>query len=302
MTSGGEGTASAGKKFKIGVSIPAATHGWTGGVVYWANETAKSLKDEADINVQTADKPEDQISDLETMMNEGYDALVVLATESAPLTPVAKQIRDKGILLVSVDRGFTEPVAHIYVRGDNRAFGRMAGEFMAEKLAGKGSIVMLEGKPTTINTERVEAFREVIAKSPGIKILESAPGEWNRQKSMEAMQAMLVKHPKIDAIWASDDDMAEGVLQALQEAKRDKNIWILGGAGKKEIIKKVMDKDPLFPANITYPPRMIEDGIKAALEALKSGSKPDKQEDRLIELKVITPENAKDFYVPEATY
>ncbi|MCG9896180.1 MAG: ABC transporter substrate-binding protein [Fimbriimonadaceae bacterium] len=301
----GETTSSAapegGKTFKIGVSIPAATHGWTGGVVYWANEESKKHPG-FEFNIQTADKPEDQINDLETMMTQGVDALVVLATESAPLTPIAKQIRDKGILLVSVDRGFTEPVAHAFVQGDNKAFGRMAAEYMAEKLGGKGDIVILEGLPSTVNTDRVEAFRAEIAKSPNIRILESQPGNWNRQKSLEVMQVMLTKHPKIDAIWSSDDDMSEGVEQALKEAGRAEGIWMLGGGGKKEIIKRIMDGDPLYPATVTYPPSMITDGIRTAVELLKEGRKPETQETRLVELKLITPETAKDNYFPDATY
>jgi len=297
---GGE-TASAGKKLKIGVSIPAADHGWTAGVVYWANEAKKEYPD-VEFNIQTADTPQTQISQIETMMTAGLDGLVVLATESAPLTPIAEKVHERGIYLVNVDRGFLKDVADVFVAGDNKAFGKKSAEFMAEKLGGKGKILVLRGIPCTVDTDRFDAAMAVF-KEKGIEVLDAQPGLWNKDKALEVTQAMLVKHPKVDAIWASDDDMAEGVEQALKEAGRT-GVWILGGAGKKEIIKRTMDKDPLYPGNITYPPAMIKNGIDICVADLKAGKKagaaPQRQE--IIPVEVITPENAKDYYFPDSPF
>jgi ribose transport system substrate-binding protein len=298
----GEG-GSGGKKLRIGVSVPAADHGWTAGVIWWAK---KEIEKHADIEwtFETAQTPEEQINDIETMMVKGIDSLVILATESAPLTPIAKRVHDRGIFIVNVDRGFLEPVADVFIEGDNKAFGRKSAEYMAQKLGGAGKILVLEGIPSTVNTARVESFREVMKANPGIQILDSQSGMWNRQKAHEVTQALLVKHKQVDAIWASDDDMALGVEQALKEANRT-GVWILGGAGMKDIVKRVMDKDPLFPADITYPPSMIVKGIETASAELKSGAKrtaPFKQRHVLLDVEVITPENAKDFYFPDSVY
>ena len=69
---------------------------------------------------------------------------------------------------MTVDRGFIEPVADIFLEGDNAAFGRKSAEFMVEKLGGKGNIVILEGVPSTVNTARVDAAKEIFAMHPGI--------------------------------------------------------------------------------------------------------------------------------------
>ena len=122
---------------KIGVSIPAADHGWTAGVVWWAKECAK-LHPEIEWTIATAETPEKQVSDIETLMAKKVDALVILATESAPITPVAEEAHNRGILVVNVDRGFLKPVADIFIEGDNKAFGRKSAEFMVSKLGGKG--------------------------------------------------------------------------------------------------------------------------------------------------------------------
>lgn len=302
---GSSGTTDPGKKLKIGVSIPAADHGWTAGVKWWADEAAK-LYPEIEWNIQTSPGPDEQIKVLDTMMVGGVDAIVVLATESAPITPKAKEIKERGILLVNVDRGFLEPVADVFIEGDNKAFGRKSAEFMVQKLGGKGKILIFEGIPSTVNTDRVNAAREVFAANPGITILDSQSGMWNQQKAHEVAQTLLLKHPQVDAIWGGDDDMALGVEKALKEAGRDKNIWILGGAGMKEIVKRVMDGDPMFPANITYPPSMIAVGMHEAANMLRGGKlakiKQFMPRHILIDVEMITPENAKNYYFPDSVF
>lgn len=302
-TTGGTPNAS-GKRYKIGVSIPAADHGWTAGVKWWAEQASK-LHPDIDWIIEDAKEPGEQISDLENLQTQGVDGLVILATESAPLTPIAEKLQAAGILIVNVDRGFTKPVADVFIEGDNKAFGRKSAEFMVQKLGGQGKIAILEGIPSTVNTDRVNAAMEVFKKNPGIQIVAQDSGMWNREKAEKVMQNMLVAHPQLDAIWASDDDMALGVETALKAAGRDKNIWILGGAGMKDIVKRVMDGDPMFPANITYPPSMIAVGIQTAAGMLRAGKDQSKQfmpKHLVLDVEMITPENAKDYYFPDAKY
>jgi len=297
--------ANAPEKLEIGISVPAADHGWTAGVIWWAKEAMKLYPD-VEWTLATAENPDKQIKDLETMMTQGLDAIVVLATESAPITPVAEEIKKRGILLVNVDRGFTKPVADLFIEGDNKAFGRKSAEFIVNRLNGKGKIVILEGIPSTVNTDRVEAAMEVFRRHPGIEILDRQTGMWNRQKALDVMQTILLKHPHIDAVWAADDDMALGAEQAIKEAGREKEMWILGGAGMKDIVKRVMENDPLYPADITYPPSMIAVGIHEAVSILRDGNREKVLQFMprhiLIDVELITPENAKDYYFPDSVF
>ena len=295
-------------RFKVGVSIPAADHGWTAGVVWWAKECSK-LHPEIDWMIATAETPEKQIADIEAFMAKKVDALVILATESAPLTPVAEEAHNRGILIVNVDRGFLKPVADIFIEGDNAAFGRKSAEFMVEKLGGKGKakgdIFVLEGIPCTVNTARVNAAMAVFKTEPGIKIVGQQAANWNRQKALEVTETLLTKSPKVTAIWASDDDMALGAENALAE-KGITGVWILGGAGMKDIVKRVMDKDPMFPADITYPPSMIATGMELASTVLMGGQRAKKMQfmphHLVIDVDLILPENAKDYYFPNSVY
>jgi ribose transport system substrate-binding protein len=120
------------------------------------------------------------------------------------------------------------------------------------------------------------------------------------------MENLLIKYPKIDAVWAQDDDILLGAKQAIEEAGREKQMWIFGGAGMKDVVQKVMNKDPMIPADITYPPSMIATGVHMAVSALRDGNKDKVMEfmprHLMIDVELITPDNAKRFYFPDSVY
>jgi ribose transport system substrate-binding protein len=293
------------KKVKIGVSIPAADHGWTAGIGWWAKR-GMAMHPEIEWSYATAASPEKQVADIQDMMAKGVDGLVILATESAPLTPVAKQAHDREIYIVNVDRGFLAPVADVFLEGDNKAFGRKSAEFVAKKMGGKGNLVILSGIPCTVDTDRVNAALEVFKQYPNIKILGQQPAMWNREKGLTVMQNFLTQFPHIDAVWAQDDDTLLGAVQAIKQAGREKEMFTLGGAGMKDVVKMVMDGNPLIPADITYPPSMIAAGIHLAASNLRDGRQKligqFMPKHMTIDVELVTPENAKDFYFPESVY
>ena len=294
------------KKVRIGVSVPAADHGWTAGIGWWAKR-AMDLYPDVEWQFQTASDPAKQTKDIEAMITKGVDGLVILATQSEAMTPVAERAHDRGVFIVNVDRGFTKPVADIFLEGDNKAFGRKSAQFVAEKMGGKGNLVILQGiAGVTVNTDRINAFMDVMKAYPDIKVLDSQPADWNREKGLKVMKTFLTKHPKIDAVWAQDDDIMLGAIQAIKEAGREKEMWILGGAGMKDAIKMVMDKSVMVPADVTYPPSMIAAGIQTAVGVLRDGKKDRVMEFMprhvLIDIEMVTPENAKKFYFPDSVY
>jgi len=302
--------AMAAEKIKIGVAIPSADHGWTGGIVWWAQRAIKDWN-EKDPDVEfflvTADSPAKQVGDVEDLMVKGIDALVILAHDSEPLTPVVEKAYNSGVFIVSVDRGLTKPVENVYVAGDNPGLGRVSGEWLAQAMNYKGDIVVLEGIPCVINSERVDAFNEVIAKYPDIKILDSQPAYWDTARGLEIMENYLQKYPKIDAVWAQDDDVLVGVLQAYRESGRNDIKLFLGGAGSKEMIKKIIDNDPLVKADVTYPPSMIATGISMAVFAMRGqpleGFYQQQIPSRIIlAAELITADNAELYYEPDSIF
>jgi len=296
--------------YKIGVSIPTADHGWTGGINYWAAkaiEDWEAKSDDIEFFLVASSDPQRQVSDIEDLMVKGIDALVILAHDSAPLTPIVAEVYESGIYVVSVDRGLLLPVQDVYIAGDNPGLGRVAGQWMAEALDGKGKIVALEGIPCVINTERVEAFEAEIAKYPGIELLDSQPAYWSADTGYEVMSNYLQKYPEIDAVFAQDDDVLIGVLAAYEESGRDDIKTFFGGAGSKIMIKKVMDGDPLVKADVTYPPSMIATGISLAVfgvtgEPLEGFYQQKVPSEIILAAELVTPENAHLYYEPDSVF
>ncbi len=288
----------------IGVSIPAATHGWAGGMNFHAQEAVDRLEatyPELDFVLATASDPAKQVNDIEDMVaTRNISALVVLPFESEPLTGPVKGVADSGAWVTVVDRGLSEEgIEDLYVAGDNPGFGVTSGEYMVSKMPDGGKIVVLRGIPTTIDNERVEGFQSAIEGS-GIEILGMEHGNWNRDDSFTVMQDFLSKYPEIDAVWASDDDMAIGVLAAIEAAGRDDIQFVLGGAGMKEMVARVRDGDTMIPADVTYPPSMIATAIE--LTALNFVSTAPVSGDFIIGSVLITPENAAKFYYPDSPF
>ena len=288
----------------IGVSIPAATHGWAGGMNFHAKETVERLEEvypELDFVLATASDPGKQVNDIEDMVaTRNISALVVLPFESEPLTSPVQAVAEGGAWVTVVDRGLSvEGIEDLYVAGDNPGFGRVSGEYMASKMPDGGKIVVLRGIPTTIDNERVAGFESAIEGS-GIEIIDMEHGNWNRDDSFNVMQDFLSKHEQIDAVWASDDDMAVGVLAAIDAAGRDDVQFVLGGAGMKEMVKRVMDGDTMIPADVTYPPSMIATAIE--LTAVGMTSTAPVSGTFTIGSVLITPENAEQFYYPDSPF
>ncbi|QSI31829.1 substrate-binding domain-containing protein [Variovorax sp. RKNM96] len=289
----------------MGVSVPAATHGWTGGVVYWANRTKAELEKQypgMKVFVKTAGSATEQanqVQDLQTVNK--IDTLVILPFESAPLTKPVAQVKAKGVFVTVVDRGLTDPNAQsAYVAGDNPGFGKVAGEYMAKTMGGKGNVVILRGIPTVIDNQRVDAFNEVMKANPGIKVLDAKHGNWNRDDAFKVMQDYLTRFKQIDAVWASDDDMAVGVQKAIEQAKRDDVKLVVGGAGAKGYIKKVMDGDKIVSADVTYAPSMIADAMNLTAKArVEGGAMP---ATTIIPSVLVTKENAAKYYFPDSPF
>lgn len=288
----------------IGVSIPAATHGWAGGMNYFAQAAVNRLEEtypQLDFVLATASDPAKQVNDIEDMIaTRNIDALVVLPFESEPLTGPVQNVKASGAWVTVVDRGLAiEGIEDLYVAGDNPGFGRVSGEFMASALPEGGKIVVLRGIPTTIDNERVEGFQSAI-EGKNIEVLGMEHGNWNRDNSFTVMQDFLSKHPQIDAVWASDDDMAVGVLGAIEAAGRSDIRFVLGGAGMKEMIKRTMDGDAMIPANVTYPPSMIATAIEVTAIGMVSPAPVSGQ--FIIGSVLVTPENAENFYYPDSPF
>ena len=293
------------EKLKVGVSIPAATHGWAGGVVYHAEQCRAELmkaNPDLEIFVTTGSTTAEQNDRVENLLARKLDALVVLCQEPAQIAQVCKLAKQQGVYLAVVSNPLPEPVQDVFLNGDNCGFGRAAAEAMGKLLKGKGDIVIMEGIPCPINSERVGGFMEVLkAKYPEIRVLASQSANWNTEKGLALMENYLQKFSKIDGVWAGDDDVLTGALKAVEESGRKDIQVMVGGGGAKTMVKRVMDRDPLVKATVTYPPAMIRTAMETAVKALRN-NRQTPQKEIIVPSEIVLPENASKHYYPDSVY
>ena len=297
------GMAQAQEKHTMAVSIPAADHGWTGGVVFHATQEAAALEKQypgLKVIVKTSPDGAAQANALEDLTTQGIDALVVLPHNPDELTDPIRKVKQKGAFITVVDRALRErAIEDLYVAGNNPELGRVAAKYIKERLNGKGDIVVIRGLPIPIDEQRVNAFNEGI-KGTDIKVLDSQFGNWSRDDAFKVMQDFLTKYPHIDAVWCQDDDMAVSVLEAVKQAKRADVKFVVGGAGMKEMVQKVMDGDPMVPVDVLYSPSMVAVAMDVTAAGLANhipvrGS-------YILNATLVTKANAKDFYFPDSPF
>ena len=292
------------KKVTIGVSIPAADHGWTAGVVYHAERVAKILMDSnpgLNVIVKTSPDPASQANAVQDLETQGIDALVILPTDPDPLVNAIKEVKDKGTFVALVDRAPStndNSVRDLYVAGNNFALGQTAGEYI-KTTTPDAEVVVIRGMAIPIDQQRQDGFDKGIEGS-NVKILDRQYGNWNRDDAFKVMQDYLTKYQKIDVVWCQDDDMAVGVLQAIEQAGRTDIQYVIAGAGSKDMIKKVMDGDKMIPVDILYPPAMV--AVAMDLTAAGLYDHLPVRGSYILDATLVTKENAKDFYYPDSPF
>ena len=298
------GAAHAQEAKTIGVSIPAADHGWTAGVVYHAQRVADQLMEQyPDLNVivKTSPDPASQANAVQDLQVQGIDALVILPTDPDPLVNAIKEAKGQGTFVAIVDRAPSvndSTVRDLYVAGNNSALGRVAGEYIKENTP-DAKVVVIRGLPIPIDQERQDGFDKGIEGS-NVEILDRQFGNWNRDDAFKVMQDYLTKYPEIDVVWCQDDDMAVGVLQAIEQSGRTDIQYVIGGAGSKEMIKKVMDGDKMVPVDVLYPPAMV--GTAMELTAAGILGQVPVHGTYTLDATLITPDNAEEYYFPDSPF
>jgi ribose transport system substrate-binding protein len=290
------------RKVTVAVSIPAADHGWTGGVVFQA-ERAKTMLEARHpglkIIVKTSPDGASQANALEDLTTQGIDALVTLPQNSDELTDPIRQVKSKGVFVTVVDRALSDPtIQDLYVAGNNPALGRVAGEYIKSTLP-NANVVVIRGLPITIDEERQKGFDGAIAGS-GVKVLDKQFGNWSRDDAFKVMQDYLAKFPKIDVVWCQDDDMAVGVLEAIKQSGRKDIKFVVGGAGMKDMIKRVQDGDSMIPVDVLYPPAMIATAMELTVSSFYD--QVPVRGKYILDATLVTKQNAKDFYYPDSPF
>jgi simple sugar transport system substrate-binding protein len=218
----------------------------------WRSAETNSIKDEAkkrNIDLKFADaqgKQENQIKSVRTFIAQKVDAILIAPVVETGWEPVLKEAKDAGIPVIFVDHRAKLSDDSLYVTFIGADFiqeGNRAGKKIIELLGGKGNIAVLAGTPaSTPALDREQGFEEALKASPNIKITFNETAEFNRSKGKEVMEACLKSHDKsINGVFAHNDDMAIGAIQAIKEAglKPGTDIKIVSCDGIKECLQAI---------------------------------------------------------------
>jgi simple sugar transport system substrate-binding protein len=195
----------------------------------WRTAESASIRSEAKkrgVNLKFSDaqqKQENQIKALRAFIAQGVDAIILAPVVETGWEPVLKEAQRAKIPVVLVDRGVRVSDESLYttlIASDFVEEGRMAAHWLAKKLGGKGRIVELQGTPGSAPAiDRQKGFAEVLEENPDMRIIRSQSGDFTRSKGKEVMEAFLKAEGRsIDALYAHNDDMALGAIQAIEEA------------------------------------------------------------------------------------
>lgn len=292
----------AGDKVVIGFSAPAADHGWMGSVT----DSAKKLAEQYDdIELRVAEGTNDvnlQISQVETFINDGVDAIVLLPFDGAAMTPVALQAMEAGIPVINVDREFDDPnAARVTVLGDNYGMGVSAGQYVCEQADGNEDAIVAEVAgidSLPLTQDRSQGFEDALGEC-GLDVDNRVAAEFTVASGESQTANLLQAAPKIDFLWNHDDDQGLGVLAAIENAGRDEFVMV-GGAGSKNAMEAIQAGDSVLKATVIYPSTQAADGVKLARLLVQQKAMSDLVEvevPRTVQLyaPVVTADNVDQF-------
>ncbi|WP_078411687.1 ribose ABC transporter substrate-binding protein RbsB [Priestia abyssalis] len=224
-----------------------------------------------------------QINDVEDLLQQGVDALLINPTDSAAISTAVQSANNIGVPVITLDRSAEKGQVETLVASDNVKGGQMAGEYITEQLGESAKVVELEGVPGASATrERGEGFH--IVADEKLDVVEKQSADFDRTKGLNVMENLLQGNPGIQAVFAHNDEMALGAIQAIESSGRD--ILVVGFDGNEDAINSV--NAGKMSATVAQQPDLIGQlAVKAAGDVLK-GEKVEKQIP--VPLKLVTKE------------
>ncbi|AZV61956.1 ribose ABC transporter substrate-binding protein RbsB [Peribacillus frigoritolerans] len=270
------------KDVKVGVSISTLNNPFFVSLKDGIEKEAK----EKGMKVTVVDAQDDtakQISGIEDLILQKVDVLLVNPTDSAAISSAVKDANDAGIPVITIDRSSDEGDIETFIASDNVAGGEMAAEYLVKELGEKAKVVELEGvSGASATRERGKGFHNIADKQ--LEVLTSQTAEFDRTKGLNVMENILQGNKDIQAVFAHNDEMALGAIEAIKAAGKD--IIVVGFDGNDDALKAVENGE--LKATIAQQPGLIgEEAVNAAEKILKG----DKVDDTIsVPLKLVTKE------------
>jgi ribose transport system substrate-binding protein len=230
-----------------------------------------------------------QFNQIENFVAANTDVIVLNAADSKGIRPAVDKAREAGSVVIAVDTA-VEADVDATVTTNNVQAGEVSCQYIADRLKGKGNVVIVNGPPVTSVIQRVDGCLKVLSQYPNIKILsKDQNAEGSRDGGLRVMSDLLTTFPNIDAVFAINDPSGVGADLAANQAKR-KDFFIVGVDGAPEAIEAIASKDSVYAATATQDPRgMTQKAVQIGNDILHG--KKLSSNNILIPVKLITKEN-----------
>jgi ribose transport system substrate-binding protein len=249
---------------KVGLSISTLNNPFFVSLKEGAEEQAKAKG----IEIVVADAQNDsakQVSDIEDLIQQGVDVLLVNPTDSAAVSAAIESANSADVPVITLDRSAEggEVVAHI--ASDNVAGGKMAGDFILEQIGDKGKVVEIEGIPgSSAARERGEGFHQSVDAIDAIEVAAKQTADFDRAKGLTVMENILQGNKDIQAVFAHNDEMALGALQAIEAAGLS-DVIVVGFDATEDAVKAV--EEGRLSATVAQKPAIIgQQGVDTAIQ------------------------------------
>lgn len=273
--SGGTTPQAAGEKFTIGISNPFISSEYRTQMIQELIDTNKEYMDQGITNelvIESADTDvAGQLQQLQNLINKDVDAILVNPGDVNALNDTLQEAITKGIIVISVDQELDSP--NVYNVGiDQKEWAKTSAKWLAEKMGGKGNIVLIEGFPGhPANTARMSGVDEVLKEYPDIKVLGKDTGRWDEATGQQVMSNFLASFPNMDGYW-TQDGMAIGAFQAVLAANPSKfPVPVLEGRCQAlQLWDQRLKEDPNFESiAVANPPGVAPTGLRIAVNMLQ---------------------------------
>jgi ribose transport system substrate-binding protein len=231
---------------------------------------AKAKATELGVKLVTLDSQDDsatEMSNVEDLINQGVDVIMINPTDSDAVKSAVEAANKANIPVITLDRGANggEVVSHI--ASDNVAGGKLAGGYIVELLGGKGKVVELEGIPgASAARDRGQGFNEAIG-GTDLEVVAKQTANFDRAEGLTVMENILQAQPEIDAVFAHNDEMALGALEAIKASGRD---IIVVGFDATDDAKAAVENGEMAATVEQLPKEIGSLGIETAVKILNN--------------------------------
>lgn len=239
------------KEFTIGLSVSTLNNPFFVSLKKGIEKEAKKRGMKV-IIVDAQNDSSKQTSDVEDLIQQGVDALLINPTDSSAISTAVESANAVGVPVVTIDRSAEQGKVETLVASDNVKGGEMAATFIADKLGKGAKVAELEGVPGASATrERGSGFHNIADQK--LQVVTKQSADFDRTKGLTVMENLLQGHPDIQAVFAHNDEMALGALEAINSSGKD--ILVIGFDGNKDALASI--KNGKLSATVAQQPELI---------------------------------------------